>query len=216
MKPRVIVYNAISLDGQTTGFPVDLGLFYGLAGRWHESVSLAGCDTLLSFPPEVPPETPADLAPPPAVPGDDRSILAVPDSRGRLKRWHFLRAQPHWRDFVSLCTDRTPPEHLDYLRARGIHVLKAGTDHVDLARALEELATHFGAKVVRVDSGGVLNSALLRAGLVDEVHVLVHPVLVGQTKRRGFFEATSGTIELIPTGVEQLDHGLVLLSYRVG
>jgi 2,5-diamino-6-(ribosylamino)-4(3H)-pyrimidinone 5'-phosphate reductase len=216
MKPRVIVYNAISLDGQTTGFPVDLGLFYGLAGRWHESVSLAGCDTLLSFPPEVPPETTADLKPLPVVPGDDRSILAVPDSRGRLKRWHFLRAQPHWRDFISLCSDRTPPDHLEYLRARGIHVIKAGTDHVDLARALEELATHFGAKVVRIDSGGVLNSVMLRAGLVDEVHVLVHPVLAGQSKRRGFFEAADGLIELIPTGVEKLDHGLVLLSYRVG
>lgn len=216
MKPRVIVYNAISLDGQTTGFPIDLGLFYRLAGRWNESVSLAGCDTLLSFPPEVPPETPADLKLLQAVPGDDRSILAVPDSRGRLKRWHFLRAQPHWRDFVSLCSERTPPEHLEYLRARGIHVIKAGTDHVDLARALEELATRFAAKVVRVDSGGVLNSVLLRARLVDEVHVLVHPVLVGQPKRRGFFEALNGTIDLVPTGVEKLDHGLVLLSYRVG
>lgn len=215
MKPRVIVYNAISLDGQTTGFPVDLGLFYGLAARWSESVSLAGCDTLLSFPPEVPPETPADLKPLPVVPGDDRSILAVPDSRGRLKRWHFLRAQPHWRDFVSLCSERTSPEHLDYLRARGINLIKAGTDHVDLARALEELATRFGAKVVRVDSGGVLNSVLLRAGLVDEVHVLVHPVLVGQPTRRGFFEAMSGAITLKPTGVEKLDNGLVLLSYQV-
>jgi 2,5-diamino-6-(ribosylamino)-4(3H)-pyrimidinone 5'-phosphate reductase len=215
MKPRVIVYNAISLDGQTTGFPVDLGLFYGLAARWSESVSLAGCDTLLSFPPEVPPETPADLKPLPVVPGDDRSILAVPDSRGRLKRWHFLRAQPHWRDFVSLCSERTPPEHLDYLRARGIHIIQAGTDHVDLARALEELATRFGAKVVRIDSGGVLNSVLLRAGLVDEVHLLVHPVLVGQPTRRGFFEAMSGVITLKPTGVEKLDNGLVLLSYQV-
>ena len=37
--------------------------------------------------------------------------------------------------------------------------------------------------VVRVDSGGALNGALLRAGLVDEISLLVHPVLVGDAPR---------------------------------
>ena len=36
---------------------------------------------------------------------------------------------------------------------------------------------------MRVDSGGALNGALLRAGLVDEISLLVHPVLVGDAPR---------------------------------
>ena len=36
---------------------------------------------------------------------------------------------------------------------------------------------------MRVDSGGALNGALLRAGLVDELSLLVHPVLVGDAPR---------------------------------
>ncbi|MEO0433105.1 MAG: dihydrofolate reductase family protein, partial [Cyanobacteria bacterium J06656_5] len=45
----------------------------------------------------------------------------------------------------------------------------------------------FGVTVVRVDSGGTLNGVLLRAGLVDELHLLVHPTLVGGTSQKTFF-----------------------------
>ena len=45
--------------------------------------------------------------------------------------------------------------------------------------ALESLNQQHGVKVLRVDSGGTLNSVLLAAGLVDEVSVLIHPFLAG-------------------------------------
>jgi 2,5-diamino-6-(ribosylamino)-4(3H)-pyrimidinone 5'-phosphate reductase len=45
--------------------------------------------------------------------------------------------------------------------------------------ALEALNTRYGVKVLRVDSGGTLNSVLLHAGLVDEISVLIHPVIAG-------------------------------------
>jgi len=48
MLPRVIIHNAVSMNGQTTGFPVDLGLYYGLVSRWKENATLAGADTLLA------------------------------------------------------------------------------------------------------------------------------------------------------------------------
>lgn len=32
MRPKVILFNAISVDGRTTGFNVDMETFYGLAG----------------------------------------------------------------------------------------------------------------------------------------------------------------------------------------
>jgi 2,5-diamino-6-(ribosylamino)-4(3H)-pyrimidinone 5'-phosphate reductase len=48
MRPRVILHNAVSLDGRVTGFFVDLGIYYRLASHWGEDVTLAGCDTLLA------------------------------------------------------------------------------------------------------------------------------------------------------------------------
>jgi hypothetical protein len=64
-----------------------------------------------------------------------------------------------------------------------------GDERVDLPAALELLRREHGARAVRVDSGGRLNGAFLRAGLVDEVSLLVHAVLVGGRTPRSMFVA---------------------------
>ena len=68
-----------------------------------------------------------------------------------------------------------------------IKIIEAGTNHVDFSGALEELNAAFGITVVRVDSGGTLNRVLLRAGLVDELHLLTRLRRDVEAKlRRGF------------------------------
>jgi len=91
---------------------------------------------------------------------------------------------------------------------------------VDLRAALLALNRRFGAKVVRADSGGTLNGALLRAGLVDEVSVLVHPALLGGTGEASIFrapelEGPDGIIRLRLLSVERLRGGIVWMRYRV-
>ncbi len=219
MKPKIILYDAISLDGRTTGFPVDLGLFYSLVGEWKEDATLAGCDTLLQAPGDAPEETGTGLPDPVPVAGDTRPILVVTDSRGRLKNWPFLKAQPYWKDHVSLCTADTPSGHVEYLKRHQIKTLLAGSRKVDLKYALEALNEQLGVAVVRVESGGTLNGVLLRAGLVDELHLLVHPLLAGGLDQKTFFNDSikSGGLE-IPLRlmeVRKLEQDLLLLSYRV-
>jgi 2,5-diamino-6-(ribosylamino)-4(3H)-pyrimidinone 5'-phosphate reductase len=220
MKPRVIIYNAVSLDGRIDWFTPDIGLFYGLTAKWKEDATLAGCDTLLNPHEEIPAETDADFVPLPPIPGDDRPVLVVPDSRGRLRSWHYWRKQPYWRDFVVLGIDATPPEHLTYLRQRGIKYIASGREQVDFSYALEQLNVRFGVKVVRVDSGGTLNGVLLRSGLVDEVNLLVHPALVGGSTPKSFFRAgdlasADQVISLRLKAVEKQPDDILLLSYEV-
>jgi 2,5-diamino-6-(ribosylamino)-4(3H)-pyrimidinone 5'-phosphate reductase len=219
MKPRVILYNAVSVDGRTTGFPVDMGLFYSLVQQWGEDATLAGCDTLLNAPNEIPEDEESEVAAITPSAEDSRPILVVPDSRGRIKSWHYWRKQPYWKGFVSLCTESTAPEHLEYLKQKGIRTITAGTEHVDYKQALEELSSQIGIATVRVDSGGTLNGVLLRAGLVDEVHLLVHPALVGEVSQKTFFRDTiaeqAGEIALRFLGSELHSERILLLSYAV-
>ncbi|MBN1361731.1 MAG: RibD family protein [Sedimentisphaerales bacterium] len=220
MKPRVIVYNAVSLDGRIDWFKPDMGLFYGLISGWNEDATLVGCDTALNPPEEMPAETESDFSPVDAAPDDARPILVIPDSRGRLKNWHFWKRLPYWRKTVALCSEKTAQEHLEYLERRHIDYIVCGADHVDYAIALERLNIQYKAKVVRVDSGGTLNGLLLRAGLVDEVHLLVHPCLVGGTTPKSFFRAPdlatgAGVMRLRLRSVEEQSEGIVLLSYEV-
>ncbi len=218
--PRVILHNAVSLDGRVDWITPDVGLFYRLAAVWQEDCTLAGSDTILRAQQSVPAEDDQTFQPAENAAGDTRPLLAIVDSRGRVRTWHYWRKQPQWRDAVALCTARTPAAYLDYLRERRIETIVAGDYHVDLRAALEELNARFGVKTVRADSGGALNGALLRAGLVDEVSLLVHPALVGGTSPRSFFRADDlvtpeGVIHLHLTHFEPLPEGIVWLRYEV-
>ena len=219
MRPRVVLHNAVSADGRIDWFEPDVGLFYELAGRWGEDATLVGADTLLAAPEETAAEETAEPASAP-VEGDERPLLAVVDSRGRARAWdRWLRAGP-WRGGVALCAGSTPTEHLDYLDARGIEQLVAGEQRVDLAAALDWLAERHGVRTVRVDSGGTLNGVLLRAGLVDEVSVLVHPALVGGMSPRSLFRASDlenagGVVPLSLEAVERVRGDVVWLRYAV-
>lgn len=220
MLPRVILFNAVSLDGRIDWFPADQAQFYGLISTWKETGTLVGSDTILAATVEFPPEDDSVFEPPAVLPGDARPVLAVPDSRGRVRSWHAVKQWGYWREFVALCTRNTPGEYLDYLAARHIGVIIAGDDRVDLRTALEGLNDRFGANTIRVDSGGTLNGALLRAGLVDEVSVLIHPGLVGGVSPRSMFRAPDldspdGVIPLELMDVRRIENDVVWLRYAV-
>ncbi len=220
MKPKVIVYNAVSLDGRIDWFKPDMGLFYGIISGWNEDATLVGCDTALNPPEEMPPETESDFSAVDAAPDDSRPILVIPDSRGRLKNWHFWKRLPYWRKFVALCSEKTAPEHLEYLEQRHVDYIVCGHNHVDYASVLERLNLQYNVRVVRVDSGGTLNGILLRAHLVDEVHLLVHPALVGGTTPKSFFRAPdlatgAGVLGLRLRSMDEQSDGIILLSYDV-
>ncbi len=219
MLPRVILFNAVSADGRVDHFVPDIGRFYSLASIWKEDAAIAGSETLLASP-DLPPES-ADLPPPPPpAPDDRRPLLVVADGRGRVTCWNALRTTPFWRDAVALACAATPRSHLECLRARRVGVIGTAGDRVDLKRALEILASDYGVRTVRVDSGGTLNGAFLRAGLVDEVSLLIHPVLVGGTSPGSMFRVPdpgpgAHPITLRLEHSEPLDGGLVWLRYAV-
>jgi len=219
--PRVILHNEVSVDGRIDGFTQNIALFYELASGWKEDATLAGCDTLLKAMEaehvenkalKVYKSTKKD-------PKDSRPLLIVPDSSGRLKNWDYWRKQPYWRDGIALCSRATPNSHLDYLQEQQISTIIAGDDHVDLKKALEELYGQYAIKVIRVDSGGTLNGALLRAGLVDEISLLLNPCLAGSVNSNFLFKAldlteSEGAIQLMLTHMEKLKDDIVWLSYE--
>jgi 2,5-diamino-6-(ribosylamino)-4(3H)-pyrimidinone 5'-phosphate reductase len=219
MMPRVVLHNAVSADGRIDWFGPDIGLYYELASIWGADAVLSGSETIRIaeelFPesdepmPELPQGLPSPLP-----------LLVVPDSRGRIRTWQTLRRMPYWRDVVVLCSRSTPEDYMAYLNREEIDSITAGDDHVDLHEALEELNARYGIEIVRVDSGGTLNGALLRAGLVDEVSILIHPVLVGGTTPRSFFRAPDlaapdGVVPLRLISAEQIRDGIVWLRYEV-
>ncbi|HOK55549.1 MAG TPA: RibD family protein [Armatimonadota bacterium] len=222
MFTKVILHNMTSVDGRLDWFPVNMELFYGLIPMWQEDATLAGADTLLAVPLEEADETQNEPSEPDQTSSDNtKPLLVVPDSKGKLRgHWHLWLKQPYWRGGVALCSKSTPSEYYEYLKQHNIDWITAGEDKVDLKAALEELGSRYGVKVVRADSGGRLNGALLRAGLVSEVSVLFSPYLVGGITPKSIFaapdlESEEGIIQLKLLAVETLDDSVVWVRYEV-
>lgn len=228
--PHVTLFNAVSVDGQTGGFPADLGLFYGLAAKIAEDATLVGSNTILAaetqFPADdssydtepsgpEPDDSPAEQPQP-----DHRPLLIMVDSRGRLTNWNQWRRLPYWRGLVVFCSHSTPGAYLDNLSRQKIDAIVAGEEKVDLREALGECAARYGIRRIRVDSGGTLNGVLLSSGLVDEVHLLIHPSLVGGLADKSIFRPPNAALpeSAIPlrlVELERLQGDHVWLRYQV-
>lgn len=81
--------------------------------------------------------------------------------------------------------------------------------------SIEELGDVKGAagKDIAVFGSSTLTGALLRAGLVDELRLMVNPILLGDGLR---VFPTAGTVPMTLTRVRPFAAGNVLLHYRPG
>ncbi|KAB2352730.1 RibD family protein [Actinomadura rudentiformis] len=204
-RPYVVVHVAVSLDGSTTGFQPNIGLFYELAARWDEDVTLTGADTILAQ------EEALANAPRPG-PAEDGPLLIVVDGQGRVRGWDALREAGHWSDVLALHAEKTPPRP----PGRAVRELVIGRERVDLNAALTSINDLGGVNVVRVDSGGALTGALLQGSLIDEVSLLVHPLLAGSEERKPWYGTQSLTTKRLERIASQtFDDGIVWLRYRL-
>ncbi|MDO4537559.1 MAG: dihydrofolate reductase family protein [Coriobacteriales bacterium] len=92
-----------------------------------------------------------------------------------------------------------------------------------LEQALYRLKYSHGCERLTVQSGGTLNSALLRAGLIDKIDVVVAPVIVGGKDTPTLVDGPSFTMTAELAGLralelescEALEDSYVRLRYKV-
>ncbi|MBN1936199.1 MAG: RibD family protein [Anaerolineae bacterium] len=221
MLPKVIIHTEVSVDGRMDRLGDDGFLYYRLIADWPIDAMLSGSRTMLAAYPN-----PDDGdEPPPPEKAPDLQRLVVVDSRGSIQSWRQMQQSPWWGEITLLCTAATPPAYVEQVKALGIDVLVAGEDRVDFKAALEALNARYGIRVVRTDTGGVLHGVLLRAGLVDEISIVLAPTLIGGTSPASFFVApdlspqaaapNAAPIGLKLLHVENVEGDFVWLRYAV-
>ena len=224
MLPKVILHTATSLDGRITNFPADLELYYSLAAQWNPDAVLFGSETVLAAVRDNPslevPQEHEDMFRPLEGAPDPRPLLVIADSRGRVRCWDAIRTWPYMRDVLAFCSFSTPQDYLAYLAERKIAAIVAGNDRIDMRNALAALNRQYGVSTVRVDSGGTLNSVLLQAGVVDEISVLIHPILAGGRAEPTMFDPLKAgfpafQVPLKHLRMEVLGNGIVWARYTV-
>ncbi|HEY3558744.1 MAG TPA: dihydrofolate reductase family protein [Kribbella sp.] len=197
MRPHVVAQLAVSLDGATSGFDVDLARFYALATLWQEDVTLIDAETVVS-------QEDAVRAGPRRGPRTDGPLLAVVDDRARVRSWDSLRELGYWSDVLAVYADQTPARSPESTTREVI----AGYEDVDLCEALALFARR-GMQTVRVDSPALLRTCLDEE-LVDELALLIHPVVVG-----GEPWYDTHRLNLQHAGTEVFPDGVVWIRYCV-
>jgi riboflavin biosynthesis pyrimidine reductase len=196
--------------------------------RWIDShhqprVILEGSGTFVTEDSAPPPELPAAEVDPHGLrqsympTGNNKGWFVVVDGRGRIRWTH--KGDHETRLLVLVCNS-TPPAYLAFLQREEIPYLLAGTRRVDLRSALALLKTRLGANCVVSEAGGGLNGALLRAGLVDELHLVLLPALIGGRDTPTIFDGPPLRLstELRPLRLQQVqtsNDGAVWLHYVV-
>ncbi|MBM2614649.1 dihydrofolate reductase family protein [Actinoplanes sp. LDG1-06] len=81
----------------------------------------------------------------------------------------------------------------------------------DLVEAVTALKAQDGQNIIQYGFGEV-TATLLKAGLVDEVHFWIHPVLEGSANLTSALKDVKATFELIGTKV--FTNGVIVATYR--
>ncbi len=146
--------------------------------------------------------------------------LVVVDGRGRL-RSGFKESQdnPGWH-MLHLVSAGVTSDYLGFLQDRQIPYLIAGEKRVNLEEALGKLHRKVGVKSMISTAGGRLNGALMRAGLLDEINIIVHPVVIGGDKTPALFDGPDLEPDEWPASLELLSaqvqaDGTLWLRYGV-
>jgi len=220
MRPYVICHMMPSVDGRIKTERWNLTAGYGEYDRTGETYRaeawMCGRVTMEAY---AAPGRPKLRKPSKPVPRTD-FIARQADSYGIAVDQH---GKLNWKSdeingdhVITILSTAVSDAYLSFLRAKGISYLFGGGKKLDLARVLEKLRQNFGIRRLLLEGGGGLNGSMLRAGLIDELSLLIAPVADGSLGTPTLFDggAAAGT-KLTLRSTKRLTGGVVWLRYRV-
>jgi riboflavin biosynthesis pyrimidine reductase len=227
MKPRVICLMAASVDGRTLPSRWrPQGAARDLFERVHDELAgdawLIGRVTGQEFAKGKPyPSSTKETFPrePWFARRDAKAYGVVLDAHGKIA---WGRSDIGGDPIVVVLLETIPDAHLASLRSEGVSYIFAGKSRLDLALALDILNGELGVKRLLLEGGGGTNGAFLRAGLVDELNVVLCPAVDGAKGAPSVFDSTEADADRrAPIMAMTLEHsqalegGAMLLRYRI-
>lgn len=228
-RPHVTIHMASSVDGRIVSkrwSPYEGDLGYEAV---HESLAgdawMCGRLTMRGYTRGTPAD---DTDPSPVSRAEDHIVKSGAGSYAIALDFHG-RLHWGWRNdiegdhVVVVVGETVPDQHLNALKASGVSYLFGGRDTLDLALVLDKLARHFGIKRLLVEGGGGINGSFLKAGLVDELSLLLVPAVDGARGIPAVFDTDEAEgaepvgkgVTLALVSCEPQENGVVRLKYRV-
>ncbi len=215
--PFVIAKFAASLDGRIAAASGDSRWVSGPKTRQWSHELRSRIDAILVGSSTVVIDDPLLTARPGARDAKRQPLRIVVDSRGRTPPMARVLSGPAPTLIATL--ERAPEHWRAALRATGAEVLSFPEDgeHVDLGALLRELAERDVLSLL-VEGGGVILGAFFDRGLVDKVHAVIAPMIIGAgdapaaVAGRGAYRMADA-LRLRDITVERLGEDLLVTGY---
>lgn len=228
-RPYVICHMVTSLDGKVTGrflFTPECekatDTYYQINREYKADAFACGRITMEgSFTggwyPDLSEYEPA-LSPMDYLADDIGDFFAVAfDPHGRLG-WKSNRIMDADEDpgydkaqIIEVLTHQVSGRYLTYLQSMGIPYIFAGDTQIDIEEALLKLKAYFGINKLLLEGGSILNGAFQRAGVIDELSLVVAPIVAEAGDKPLFMDSD---LENYCLKDAQNQGGILRLNYR--
>ena len=119
----------------------------------------------------------------------DAYYWVVFDRRGRCN-WLENKVEYGGKEarVVMVLTEQVRKEYLAYLREKEIPYLLCGKEDLDLPLAMEKCKKELGIDTLVLSGGALINGAFFKAGLIDEISLVMAPYIEGNAKEKSFLD----------------------------
>ena len=101
--------------------------------------------------------------------------------------------------------------YLGYLEEMEIPYIFAGETAIDVELALFKLKNIIGCEILLLEGGSIINGAFERAGAIDELSLVVAPIIAGKDSKPLFMDSDILNFELIKADNK---NGNLVLNYK--
>ncbi len=112
---------------------------------------------------------------------------------------------------IEVLTEQVDGRYLAYLRSMEISYIFAGKTEIDVKIALEKLKTFIGINSILLEGGSIVNGYFQRASVIDELSLVVAPVIANTDDIPLFMNSTALNFEL--KEIKQYDD-VVWMNYK--
>lgn len=202
MRPHIICHMVASIDGR-----IDCSMVDKISGdEYYSTLNELGCTSTLegrvtmahysAAPEPFITKVPTPIGTPTfRIAEKAEGYTIAVDTKGRLT-WpsNYINERP----LICITSEQAPKEYLEKLSQQGISWIAVGEERIDLVKAMKILSEDFGVKQLALLGGGNINGGFLKAGLIDEVSLLLAPGIDGRRGTTALFDGIDGA-QRMPT-----------------
>lgn len=229
-KPRIICHILQSVDGNIDGefFALpELRSAYQEFARIREEYA---CDAIISGA-----TTAAEIY-------TDGFVEKLPDTQEIYPRadWQAAKADKyavvidgegtvHWESgmvnrrgeilhVIAVLQENVSDAYLAHLHQANVSYVFAGKERLDLPLVVQKLKAQFGIETMLLSGGGIVDMAFLQAGLIDEISLVIPPVIDGGVNLASAFDDSPfvgqhGPVALRLIDVQRIERDGLWLRY---